>query len=42
MDHATLAMSMDRYGCLWTDPVCDQALADAGERVMTSRTLEGR
>jgi integrase len=38
MGHATLAMTMDLYGHLWTDPVGDQALADAGERVMTSRT----
>jgi hypothetical protein len=31
-------MTMDLYGHLWSDPVGDQALADASERLMTSRT----
>jgi len=38
MGHATLAMTMDLYGHLWSDPVGDQALADASERLMTSRS----
>jgi integrase len=35
MGHATLAMTMDLYGHLWTDAEGDQAMAEASERVIT-------
>jgi len=38
MGHATLAMTMDLYGHLWTDPEGDQAMAEAGELAITSGT----
>lgn len=38
MGHATLAMTMDLYGHLWTDPVGDEAQANATERLITGRS----
>jgi len=38
MGHATLAMTMDLYGHLWTDDAGDQAMAESSERIITSRT----
>ena len=35
MGHATLAMTMDLYGHLWSDPDGDQALAEAAERAIS-------
>jgi integrase len=35
MGHATLAMTMDLYGHLWSDPDGDQALVEAAERVIS-------
>lgn len=34
LGHATLAMTMDLYGHLWTDPAGDQIMADAAERLI--------
>lgn len=36
LGHASLAMTMDLYGHLWTDPAGDQLMAEAGERTITS------
>ena len=38
LGHATLAMTMDLYGHLWTDAEGDQALAAAGERAIMGRS----
>lgn len=35
MGHATLAMTMDLFGHLWTDPVGDEAHENATERLIT-------
>lgn len=36
LGHATLAMTMDLYGHLWTDDAGDQSLAAAAERAITN------
>lgn len=38
MGHATLAMTMDLYGHLWTDPVGAAAMAEAGERFISAKS----
>lgn len=38
MGHATLAMTMDLYGHLWTADDADQAMAEASERIITRAT----
>jgi integrase len=37
LGHASLAMTMDLYGHLWTDPEGDQALAEAAERAVQKK-----
>jgi len=38
LGHATLAMTMDLYGHLWTDEAGDQEMAADGERLILSGT----
>lgn len=33
LGHATMSMTMDRYGHLWSDPLADQAMANAAEQL---------
>ena len=34
LGHATLQLTMDLYGHLWTDPAGDDAIAQASERMI--------